>query len=703
MQPTDKSLNIDDIASRIPPSAADYILLAAALAVPLYTTSLTILQPLAGLFYAVLCWTGITVSYLVRSAGIKQQFVHGVGYILVVIAFLVISNLDILNDLMPGGGFPWQMAPASFMCWFLIGASFFLWTDSVMLFLLVPGIALFGVQSYIETAGNFAISMSLFMLSVAVLLTRLHLRTMRALAHVAGVSDGAHLFRGPWRAVAGPTLAVVSVIGISVASYFIAPGLGGAVRKLAGEPVIQFTPPGRAGITGLSGDAAKRIGNGPLTASNIPVLEVKGDLDSVYLRAEVYGSYVGTGFRNNRSTRGETQDLTATGEKSRLGTDTRVFDVDGSEDIVPVGMHHIQVRSLGRRHFNLYIPPGPIRRVEYPGPVTAYLDQLLYVSDSFAIGRSYAITTAAPNSDPNVIRAAPPADRRFNLSRNTGPFADRISDEVRRLAQAADMRGRTDYDDVIAIIGEIQSRVKYNLQAEAMAGVTVRVDSFIFDTQEGYCDLFAASLTVMCRAIGLRARLVSGYLAPPEEAKDGAIIVRDRHAHMWSEVHFEGLGWIPFDATLGAESVPGGEVGSVLALDDAGDGSGAALAAMIGAIIFGISFIALLVGAFWTRLKPWLGRRGADRKVAPYYASYLRALQPVLARPKHLSETTQEYALAYAAKVTHADDALFAAKLLDRAVYSESKLTPDEWLHLGTVISKIKQLSRKYARHKRAT
>ena len=165
-------------AAKLPPSAADYMLLAAGLAVPLYTTSLTILQPLSGLIYVVLCWVGVTFSYLTRSSGIKPAFLSGVGYIHILIAFLVISNLDILNDMMPGGGFPWQMAPATFMCWFIIGASFFLWTDAIMLFVIVPGIALFGVQSYIETNANFAISMSLFMLSVAVLLTRLHMRTM---------------------------------------------------------------------------------------------------------------------------------------------------------------------------------------------------------------------------------------------------------------------------------------------------------------------------------------------------------------------------------------------------------------------------------------------------------------------------------------------------------------------------------------------
>jgi hypothetical protein len=176
-----KSPNTYDEAVALPPSAADYMLLAAALAVPLYTTSLTILQPFSGIVYVALCWAGVSVSFLLRSIGkgIHPALANGVGYIQVTIALVVIANLDVLNGLMPAGGFPYQMAPAAFMCWFLIGTAFFLWTDNAMVFLLVPGIALFGVQSYIETNTNFAISMSLFMVSVAVLLTRLHMRTMK--------------------------------------------------------------------------------------------------------------------------------------------------------------------------------------------------------------------------------------------------------------------------------------------------------------------------------------------------------------------------------------------------------------------------------------------------------------------------------------------------------------------------------------------
>ncbi|MDQ2986385.1 MAG: transglutaminase family protein [Armatimonadota bacterium] len=698
MQPTAESRNIREESAKLPASAADFMLLAAALAVPLYTTSLTILQPLSGLIYVILCWAGITFSYLIRSHGISPPLIRGVGYIHLVVAFLVISNLDILNDFMPGGGFPWQMAPASFMCWFLIGASFFLWTDSVMLFLLVPGIALFGVQSYIETAGNFAISMSLFMVSVAVLLTRLHMRTMKAMAQWAGFKDFSMLYKGPWKAVAGPTLAIVSVLAISLASYFIAPGLGGAVRKLAGEPELRFAAPNPNLRTGLSSDAAKRIGNGPISASDMPVLKMTGDLSPTYLRTEIYGGYVRTGFRSRRTARGDIHQIVPTGEKSTRVEGADVFEFDQTDTFQPGGKHAVTVESLARRHPGAYLPPGPVTRFDYVGGLTAHTSEVVYFSDLFMTGKKYYVETLAPNDDPSTLRGAPPADRRFNLSRNTGSYGDRITDEVRTLAQEAARRGATDYDDVQEIIRAIQSRTKYNLQAEAISGSDDRVTAFLFDTQEGYCDLFASSLTVMCRAVGLRARLVGGYLAPPEEAEDGAIIIRDRHAHLWTEVFFEGIGWVTFDATSGAESVPGGEVGSLLNDDEGDNGSGAAFAAMIGSAIFGLSFLALLMGAFWTKLKGFTFKRGIERRVAPYYSDFCRALKPVLKRPKQLAETTVEYASAYASSAHDGTEALALAATLDRALFSATSLTNEEWANLKQRIAQLARDAKQNAR-----
>ena len=65
--------------------------------------------------------------------------------------------------------------------------------------------------------------------------------------------------------------------------------------------------------------------------------------------------------------------------------------------------------------------------------------------------------------------------------------------------------------------------------------------------KEGYCTYFASAMTVLCRMAGLPARYVEGFVAQP--GADGFAYVTGKDAHAWTEVYFEGFGWVPFDAT----------------------------------------------------------------------------------------------------------------------------------------------------------
>ncbi|MEK3936561.1 transglutaminase family protein [Sporosarcina sp. FSL W7-1349] len=80
------------------------------------------------------------------------------------------------------------------------------------------------------------------------------------------------------------------------------------------------------------------------------------------------------------------------------------------------------------------------------------------------------------------------------------------------------------------------------------------VDQFLFETKRGYCDNFSTSMVVMLRSIGIPARWVKGF-APGEEARnaDGEKIYRvtNNEAHSWVEAYMPGVGWMPFEPTIG--------------------------------------------------------------------------------------------------------------------------------------------------------
>jgi hypothetical protein len=72
------------------------------------------------------------------------------------------------------------------------------------------------------------------------------------------------------------------------------------------------------------------------------------------------------------------------------------------------------------------------------------------------------------------------------------------------------------------------------------------VDYFLFDQLEGYCVHFASALAILCRAVGIPARYVEGFVLP-DENEGGRYIVTNSQAHAWVEVYLEGYGWHRYD------------------------------------------------------------------------------------------------------------------------------------------------------------
>ncbi len=75
------------------------------------------------------------------------------------------------------------------------------------------------------------------------------------------------------------------------------------------------------------------------------------------------------------------------------------------------------------------------------------------------------------------------------------------------------------------------------------------VDSFWLDRREGFCEHYAAAFVVVMRAMGVPARIVTGYQGTDVLALDGYYAVRQSHAHAWAEYWLEGQGWQRADPT----------------------------------------------------------------------------------------------------------------------------------------------------------
>jgi len=174
-------------------------------------------------------------------------------------------------------------------------------------------------------------------------------------------------------------------------------------------------------------------------------------------------------------------------------------------------------------------------------PVTAALDYRLKSSPGAAVMR-----TALPRDLAARDRALPqgraPATRALAAQLRSGAPDDR------------------------AYIERVLDRFRHAPYAYTLAPQTLGrepVDEFLFRTREGFCEHYASAFTVLMRAAGIPARVVIGYQGGDFNTYGNYLLVRQSHAHAWSEVWLEGSGWTRVDPTaaVAPERVRRGRLG----------------------------------------------------------------------------------------------------------------------------------------------
>jgi len=75
------------------------------------------------------------------------------------------------------------------------------------------------------------------------------------------------------------------------------------------------------------------------------------------------------------------------------------------------------------------------------------------------------------------------------------------------------------------------------------------VDQFLFDSRKGFCEHYASAFTLLMRAAGIPARVVTGYQGGILNPVNDYLSVRQSDAHAWSEVWLADRGWVRIDPT----------------------------------------------------------------------------------------------------------------------------------------------------------
>jgi len=137
---------------------------------------------------------------------------------------------------------------------------------------------------------------------------------------------------------------------------------------------------------------------------------------------------------------------------------------------------------------------------------------------------------------------------------------------TQQLANAIRNDPRNAGADTPALVAVVMERLRtggYTYTLEPGVFGTHTADEFWFDRRQGFCEHIASSFVLLMRAMGIPARIVTGYQGGAFNGVDGYWTVRQSDAHAWAEVWVAGQGWRRVDPT---SAVSPGRTGSFVRL-----------------------------------------------------------------------------------------------------------------------------------------
>jgi len=159
---------------------------------------------------------------------------------------------------------------------------------------------------------------------------------------------------------------------------------------------------------------------------------------------------------------------------------------------------------------------------------------------------NYEVQSSVYTFDESTLeKASPYNDTQYlqvpvSLKTLIAPLAERVTRDT-----------DSPYLKVKALESHLKTNYSYNVSYTRSPGGFDPVEWFLFHEGQGVCTNFNTALTLLARSLGIPARLVTGYLVDPTAEIQS---VDTTQAHAYTEVLFDDLGWIVFDATPAGET-----------------------------------------------------------------------------------------------------------------------------------------------------
>lgn len=153
-----------------------------------------------------------------------------------------------------------------------------------------------------------------------------------------------------------------------------------------------------------------------------------------------------------------------------------------------------------------------------------------------------------------VATAAHPISFDLTPSQRQSALALPENSSPRLQSLVEDLRSRyvSDVDFAAAALRHFSSGYTYSLTPSRLDR-SQPVDSFVFDTKEGFCIHYSSAFAVMLRMAGIPSRVITGYASTEVSDLGNYHRVRQADAHAWVEAWIDGA-WVRYDPTTQSTS-----------------------------------------------------------------------------------------------------------------------------------------------------
>ncbi|MGA8852347.1 MAG: DUF3488 and transglutaminase-like domain-containing protein [Aeromicrobium sp.] len=171
------------------------------------------------------------------------------------------------------------------------------------------------------------------------------------------------------------------------------------------------------------------------------------------------------------------------------------------------------------------------------------------------IGQTYTVQSIEVLPTANQLRATNPRvppDFSQYVALEAAPAV--IADTAREVTRGA----RNNYDRALALQRYFRSsEFRYSETApvaEDYDGNGLSVIAEFLQRKAGYCVHFSSSMAVMARTLDIPSRVAVGYAPGSPDGFDNGrrrYTVQSDDLHAWTELYFDGVGWVKFEPTPG--------------------------------------------------------------------------------------------------------------------------------------------------------